>query len=486
MKVLVTGGAGYISGRLIPRLLEEGHQVRVLARDPRRLEGRPWAGRVEIVGGEVGSAEAVSSAVQGVEAVYYLVHGMCSADDLPSSDRSAAEAFARGAKGVDHVVFLGGIVPSTEKAKASARTDSASEVGKFLQAELPTTEFRVGPVIGSGSASFEMVRYLTERLPAMVAPRWIENEVQPIGVRAVLDYLVAVLGRKDALGAIDIGSDSLSFRDMMLQYAEERRLPRFILRLPILAPGLAARWVGLVTPIPNCLAVPLVQGVVEPAVGDLSRSRELFPMIRPASYRDAVGFALERIRRQEVPTRWSDELDEGETFRFEEKEGLIKEFRTRLVGASPEAVFRAFSSLGGDRGWLVWNWAWWLRGVQDKLIGGPGLGRGRRDPQELLLGEAVDFWRVEEVDPPHFLRLRAELKMPGRGWMQWEAREENGQTLLTQVATFAPRGFWGWAYWQSLYLFHARIFNGLIDGIVRLATEGDLPSAAIRDGPGGG
>jgi hypothetical protein len=171
-------------------------------------------------------------------------------------------------------------------------------------------------------------------------------------------------------------------------------------------------------------------------------------------------------------------LGKGETFRFEEKEGLIKEYRTRLVDAPPEAVFRAFSSLGGERGWLVWNWAWRLRGYQDKLIGGPGLGRGRRDPHELLPGEAVDFWRVEELDPPRLLRLRGELRMPGRGWLQWEAKEEDGQTLLTQVATFAPRGFWGWAYWQSLYLFHAKIFNGLIDGIVSLASKDDTEGAA--------
>jgi uncharacterized protein YbjT (DUF2867 family) len=272
MRVLVTGGTGYIGGRLIPRLLEKGHQVRVLARDPGRLEARPWANQIEIVEGSVESAEVVSSAVQGVDAVYYLVHAMCSADDFSTEDRTAALAFAEGAKGVDQVIYLGGIAPMARNGEISDHLRSRAEVGEILRAELPTTELRAGPVIGSGSASFEMVRYLTERLPAMVAPRWIKNQVQPIGIRDVLSYLVAVLGREDALGVIDIGSEPLTFRQMMLEYAEVRGLPRVIIPLPVLAPGLAARWVGLVTPIPNCLAVPLVRGIVEPVIGDLSRA----------------------------------------------------------------------------------------------------------------------------------------------------------------------------------------------------------------------
>ncbi len=469
MKVLVTGVTGYVGGRLVPLLLEKGHEVRVLARDPRRLEARPWAAQVEIVEGSIAEAGTVEAAVRGMDAAYYLVHAMCSGEDFASADRATALAFAEGAQGIRQVVYLGGILPASSGAEHSAHLRSRAEVGEILRSRLPTTEVRAGPIIGSGSASFEMVRYLTERLPAMVAPRWIRNQVQPIGVRDVLAYLVAVLGRMDALGVIDVGCEPLSFKQMMLQYAQARGLPRVIIPVPVLAPGLAALWVGLVTPIPNCLAVPLVRGIVEPVLGDTSRSRRLFPEIQPAPYREAVGRALERIRQQDVPTRWSDALGQSETFHLEDREGLVSEVRTRLVDAPPTAVFRAFSSLGGERGWLVWDWAWRIRGFLDKVAGGPGLRRGRRDPQELLPGDALDFWRVEEVDPPLLLRLRAEMKLPGRGWLQFETREEGGRTRLIQAALFAPKGFSGWAYWYGSYPFHRFIFSGMVKAIARLA-----------------
>ena len=473
MKVLVTGATGYIGGRLSPRLLEEGHQVRAMVRDPGRLGARPWAGEVEVVEGSVESVEQIVAAVEGMDAAYYLVHAMRSGPDFAMADRVAARGFAEGAAGIGQVIYLGGILPASTGREISAHLRSRAEVGEILRSSLPTTELRAGPIIGSGSASFEMVRYLTERLPLMLVPRWVKNKVQPIGVRDVLAYLLAALGREDALGVIDIGTAPLTFKDMMLGYAAERGLPRFILPVPVLAPSLGARWVGLVTPIPNSLAVPLVKGIVTPVIGDTRRARELFPEILPIPYWMAVGLALEKVRLQEVPTRWSDALGRSGNFSFEDREGLVREIRTRLVDASPDAVFRAFSSLGGDRGWLSLNWAWRIRGAMDSLVGGPGLRRGRRDPDDLLLGDAVDFWRVEAVDSPHLLRLRAEMRLPGRAWIQWETRPEDGQTLLTQVAIFAPRGFFGWAYWQASYPFHAHVFNGLVDGISGLA-EGEF------------
>jgi len=471
MKVLVTGATGYIGGRLIPLLLETGHQVRVLARDSDRLRARAWGGQVEVVEGAIEDVDKVSAAVCGMDAAYYLVHAMCSGEDFSSTDRRTAETFAKAAQGLKQVVYLGGILPGGNAREHSDHLRSRAEVGEILRSELPTTELRAGPIIGSGSASFEMVRYLTERLPVMVAPHWIKNQVQPIAVRDILAYLVAVLGREDAQGVIDVGTDPLTFKQMMLEYAKVRGLPRVILPVPVLAPGLAARWVGLVTPIPNCLAVPLVRGIVAPVVADTRRAQELFPEIRPIPYRTAVELAVEKIRVREVPTRWSDALGKELPSRLEDKEGMFREIRTRLVDAPPEAVFKAFSSLGGDRGWLVWNWAWRIRGWMDKVVGGPGLRRGRRDPSNLMEGDAVDFWRVETIDPPHLLRLRAEMKLPGRGWLEWEARGEDGQTLLTQVAIFAPVGFLGWAYWHASYPFHARIFRGMVDGIARLAVE---------------
>ncbi|HSG50360.1 MAG TPA: NAD(P)H-binding protein, partial [Longimicrobiales bacterium] len=283
MRVLVTGATGYIGGRLIPLLLDAGHTVRVLARDLDRLSDRPWTHRVEKVEGSVLDPDALGRALEGVDAAYYLIHAMCSGPDFARRDREAAEAFAAAAGHLKQVVYLGGILPDETTVRNSKHLRSRAEVGEILRERLGSaaTEFRAGPIIGSGSASFEMVRYLTERLPAMVAPKWIRNDVQPIAVRNVLEYLVGVLGRDDVAGVIDIGANVLTFREMMLQYAEVRGLPRIILPLPVLAPGLAALWVGLVTPIPNCLAVPLVRGMVRPVVADLARARSLFPDIAP-------------------------------------------------------------------------------------------------------------------------------------------------------------------------------------------------------------
>jgi uncharacterized protein YbjT (DUF2867 family) len=469
MRVLVTGATGYIGGRLVPRLLDQGHSVRVLVRDSDRLKARPWTHRVEVTAGDVTSPEAVSNAVEGMDAAYYLVHSMCSGPDFERRDRNAAAEFADAASGLRQVIYLGGILPEAAGDGASKHLRSRAEVGEILRARLPATEIRAGPIIGSGSASFEMVRYLTERLPVMVAPKWIQNPVQPIAVRDVLAYLVAVLGNDDALGVLDVGTEPLTFKEMMLGYARLRGLPRVIIPLPILAPGLAALWVGLVTPIPNCLAVPLVRGMVRPVVADTSRARALFPEIRPVGYQEAVTLALRMVEKQDVQTRWSGALGRGETFRLEDREGLVREVRTRLVDASQEDVFHAFSSLGGDTGWLVYDWAWRLRGLMDQLVGGPGLRRGRRHPTELLSGEVVDFWRVEEVDRPRLLRLRAEMKVPGEAWLQFETRPEGNRTRLIQAALFAPTGFFGWLYWYGVYPFHALIFDGLVEALAKRA-----------------
>ena len=469
MKVLVTGATGYIGGRLVPLLLARGHSVRVLVRDSRRLQSKPWVNEVGVVQGDVHDPTAMAEAVEGMDAAYYLVHAMCTGPDFAAKDRSGAETFVQVGRSLGQVIYLGGILPQGGEGRDSEHLRSRAEVGEILRGGLPTTEIRAGPIIGSGSASFEMVRYLTERLPAMVAPKWITNLVQPIAVDEVLSYLVGVLGMGDALGIIDVGTEPLSFRDMMLGYAKVRELPRVIFPLPVLTPGLAALWVGLVTPIPNCLAVPLVRGMVRPVLGDMTRSRALFPEIRPKPYLEAVKAALEDTRNQDVQTRWSDALGSEETFRLEDSQGLAREVRTRLVDASQESVFRSFTSIGGDRGWLAWKWAWEIRGLVDQILGGPGLRRGRRHPTEVSVGEVVDFWRVEEIEDPSILRLRAEMKVPGQAWLQWEATEENGRTRLIQAALFRPRGFFGWLYWYGAYPFHALIFDALIDAIAREA-----------------
>ncbi len=479
MKVLVTGATGYIGGRLVPRLLEEGHEVRVLVRDPRRLEGRSWARGVEVVQGDAHRPSDLPPALEGMDAAYYLIHSMCTGPDFAERDRRAARAFTEAARGIEQVIYLGGILPEPGGGRSSEHLRSRAEVGEILREFLPTTEIRAGPIIGSGSASFEMVRYLTERLPVMVAPKWIRNQVQPIAVRDVLAYLVGVLGREDALGVIDVGTEPLTFKEMMLGYAEARDLPRVIIPLPVLAPGLAALWVGLVTPISNCLAVPLVRGMVRPVVGDMSRAGELFPDIRPLPYRKALELALDRTFQQHVQTRWTDALGREKTVRLDNEAGLFREVRSRLVDAPQERVFDTFSSIGGETGWLVWEWAWRLRGMMDKLVGGPGLRRGRRHPTELVAGEVVDFWRVEEIERPTLLRLQAEMKVPGRAWLQWETSREDGKTRLIQSALFEPRGFWGWAYWYAIYPLHAFIFDALVDALAGVAVEGESTAPAV-------
>ncbi len=471
MKVLVTGATGYIGGRLVPRLLERGHSVRVLVRDPGRIAGRPWADRVEVAAGDLLDPATLRPALAGVEAAYYLVHSMDSGQDFEERDRTAAGNFvaaAREAGGIRHLLYLGGLQP--EGSDVSEHLRSRAEVGEILRAGLPTTELRAGPIIGSGSASFEMARYLTERLPAMIAPRWILNEVQPIAVRDVLSYLLLALER-GPLGVVDVGGDRLTFRQMMQVYAGVRGLRRLIVPVPVLTPRLAGLWVGLVTPIPNALAVPIIKGVIRPVIADTEKARRLFPEIEPVPYRRAVELALEKLQTTGAETRWSGALGRRLTYQLADREGVIRETRTLKVDAPPERVFRTFSGLGGERGWLVWERAWRLRGLLDRLVGGPGLRRGRRHPVELWPGEALDFWRVETVEPPRLLRLRAEMKVPGRAWLQWEARPEDGGTRLVQTALFEPVGLAGVLYWYLLYPLHKLIFSDLVRAVEREARQ---------------
>jgi len=463
----------------VPRLLQQGYAVRVLVRDPERLVYRDWYDLVEIFQGDLSKPETLAPALEGVEVAYYLVHSMGAGADFSERDRQNALNFAQQAQrsALEHCIYLGGLVPRT--GNPSKHLASRAEVGEILRAHLPCTEFRAGPIIGSGSASFEMVRYLTERLPIMITPRWIDRLVSPIGIRDVLNYLIQSAER-EPMGVVEIGAEPLTFREMMIGYAQERRLKRVILRTPVLAPRPAALWVGLVTPIPNRLAVPLVEGIVHSLTADTERARALFPEIEPMPYRNAVRLALLRIQEQAVETHWSGALGNAVTYRMEDWEGMICEERTVWTPYSPEAVFRAFCSLGGDTGWLVWNWAWHLRGAIDKLLGGPGLRRGRRHPLEVLPGEAIDFWRVEQVVPNRLLRLRAEMKVPGKAWLEFEALCENEGTRLFQRAWFEPRGLAGVAYWYLLYPIHRVIFSQMAHAVATRAELFAKPTAEAQ------
>ncbi len=475
MKILVTGATGYIGGRLVPLLLASGHDVRVLVRDADPIRGRPWERDVEVVRGDLLKPETLGPAVAGMDAAYYLVHSMYGGEDFAARDRQAAGNFVAACEAADgprHVIYLGGLMPAAKKVN-SDHLKSRAETGRVLAEGLPgrTTEFRAGPIIGSGSASFEMVRYLTERLPVMITPRWIYTRVQPIAVRDVLSYLSAAM-ETGPHGVVDIGGEVLTFKQMMLGVAEARGLWRLILATPFLAPKLAARWVGLVTPIPNALAVPLVAGVTQDLVADPARSRALFPQIQPIPYDEAVTLALAKIRTGAVETRWSDAPVDADVERvIEDREGLARDQRNTSTDVPAHLVYRAVCSIGGANGYYTFNWAWWLRGAFDRMIGGPGLRRGRRHPTELREGDALDFWRVEEVRapdadnpdaPPGLLRLRAEMRLPGLAWLQWEIEPRGGKTLLRQSALFEPKGLPGTLYWYALLPAHGQIFPRML------------------------
>lgn len=497
MNILVTGATGYIGGRLVPRLLEAGHRVRVLVREADPVKGRPWEHDVEIVQGDLLKPDTLHAAVGGMDAAYYLVHSMYGGADFAQRDRDAANHFVAACRaahitpdgGPQHVIYLGGLEPKGEPTR-SGHLRSRAEVGKLLADGLAesssekVTEFRAGPIIGSGSASFEMVRYLTERIPVMVTPKWVHTKVQPIAVRDVLAYLEEALDVGPA-GTVEIGTDILSFKEMMLGVAKARGHRRWIIPLPVFAPKLAARWVGLVTPIPNALAVPLVAGVTQDLIADLSKAQRLFSNVTPIPYQDAVQLALTKIERGEVETSWSSAVvatapatggSDVDTV-IEDREGLARDQRTLATDVPAAQVFAAVCAIGGENGWYVYRWAWWLRGVVDALMGGPGLRRGRRHPTELLEGEALDWWRVEVIEPPDvgedkkvgLLRLRAEMRVPGRAWLQWEVERRDGKTVLRQTALFEPRGLPGTLYWYSLVPAHGLIFPALLRALEREA-----------------
>ncbi len=484
--IFVTGATGYIGGRLVPRLLEAGYRVRCLARDPARLQGRPWREQVEVVAGDCLRADTLPAAMTGVEVAFYLVHSMAGGHDFAQRDVLAARNFANAAKtaGVQRIIYLGGLGDSTTALSGHLR--SRQETGEVLRAsDVPVTEFRAAVIVGSGSLSFEIIRYLTERLPVMICPRWLFTRAQPIAIRNVLDYLVAGLDVPECTGrVIEIGgADVLTYGDMLRGYARARRLTRWLVPVPVLTPRLSSYWVHLVTPVPAAIAGPLISGLRNDVVVRDDSARRLFPDIKPMDYATAVRLALANLERGQVETVWSDAVasSQGDVtpVQLTTQEGMILERRQRIVAASAETVFRCFTQLGGKTGWLYMDWAWRLRGAMDRLLGGVGLRRGRRDPQEVRVGDAVDFWRVEAVEPGRALRLRAEMKVPGRAWLEFRVEPRgDGKSVLSQTAFFAPRGLTGLVYWYALYPIHALIFSGLVARLARRAE--DTPAGVVH------
>ncbi|MEO8354103.1 MAG: SDR family oxidoreductase [Chthoniobacteraceae bacterium] len=478
-RVLVTGATGYIGGRMVPRLLDAGFRVRALVRDASRLQGRNWCRDVEVIEGDVLRAESLTDAMRGVSVAYYLVHSLGAGSDFPERDVQAARNFGAAAKsaGVERIIYLGGL--GDPDAELSTHLRSRQDTGEALrESGVPVTEFRAGVIVGSGSLSFEMIRYLTERVPVMICPRWVYTRVQPIAIRNVLDYLIATLREPASAGKIIGigGADVVTYGDMLTNYAQVRGLRRWLLPVPALTPRLSSYWVHFVTPIPASIARPLIDGLRNEIVVRDDLARRLFPEIQPRDYQTAVKLALEKLDAHAVETAWTDALSTSQRgaapVTLTTHEGMIIERRQMTVDAPADSIFRAFTGLGGDRGWLYMNWTWRIRGAFDRLCGGVGLRRGRRDADDIRVGEALDFWRVEALDPGRMMRLRAEMKVPGRAWLQFEvkAQDRDSRPLLTQTAFFAPKGLFGLAYWYLLYPIHALIFSGLIRRISTLAT----------------
>lgn len=465
--VLVTGATGYVGGRLVSRLLESDYGVRVLVRDQARLQGRPWLDRVEVAEGDVTRPETLPAAMAGIGHAYYLIHSMSQGHGFEDKDRRAAAGFAAAARaaGVRRIVYLGGLGDPAQGLSPHLR--SRQEAGEALrEGGVPVSEFRAAVVVGSGSISFEMIRYLTERIPVLVCPRWVYTKTQPIGIDDVLAYLVAAPAVDESSGCIiEIGgADVLSYGDMMLGYARARGLRRWLLPVPALTPRLSSYWVHWVTPVPASIAQPLIEGLRSEVVVRDDLARRLFPDICPVGYDEAVRRALDGLESGEVDTVWCDSLatsaGDAAPVCLITDQGMTVERRERLVRAPAAAVFQAFSGLGGSRGWPALGWAWRLRGAIDRLAGGVGFRRGRRDPDDLRVGDVLDFWRVEAIEPGRLLRLRAEMKVPGSAWLEFEAAPAaGGTTRLLQTALFAPAGLLGHVYWYAMYPFHALIFG---------------------------
>jgi uncharacterized protein YbjT (DUF2867 family) len=470
MRILVTGATGYVGGRLVPELLDAGHEVRCLARTPAKLRDRPWRDRVEVVEGDVTDGNSLAGPLTGVDLAYYLVHSMDGSGGFEERDRRAAAAFrdACATAGVGRIVYLGGLGSDDED--LSHHLESRHEVGQVLaDGPVDITELRAAVVIGSGSASFEMLRHLTEVLPVMITPKWVSTRCQPIAIRDVLAALVHVAADDRARGrVIEIGGpEVLTYEQMMQIYAEEAGLRRRrVIPVPVLTPRLSSLWVGLVTPLPVGLARPLIDSLVNEVVvhhdpGDLVPTAKL-------TFREAVRLALRRVQDFAVTTRWSTagpvgRRDEQAEPRMGDPDWaggtMLADVRTVDSDFPPAYLFERIEGIGGARGYPSARALWKVRGLLDQLVGGIGLRRGRRHPDVLEVGDALDFWRVEAVERPNLLRLRAEMTLPGEAWLQFEVTpRDGGGSHLVQSALFHPRGLWGRVYWYGIAPFHALVF----------------------------
>ncbi len=483
MKILVTGATGYVGGRLIPKLLQLGFDVRILARNPDRIQNRSWYSQVEIFTGDVLDKDSLDGLFTDIDTAFYLIHSLSQGKNFNQADIQAAQNFVEVAESekLKKIIYLGGLGEVSDN--LSMHLLSRQQTGEILRnSEVDVTEFRSGVIVGSGSLSFEIIRNLTERLPIMVCPKWVYTKTQPISVENVLEYLIHSISTdmpKNSIFEIG-GEDVLSYGDMIKKYALIRGLRRLLIPVPVLTPKLSSYWIHWTTPVSAKITRPLVEGLKNESIVHDLEAQKYFPQISLIDYDDAVKIALSNLNDQDVETSWSDSLSSSngqdgsiesisrlndDVVDYNEISGMVHDKKIITIEKSSSDIFKFLSSLGGETGWLYGNFLWKIRGYIDLFFGGVGLRRGRRDPLVLNQGDALDFWRIEKVIENKLIRLKAEMKVPGKAWLQYEIVENENNCQLTQTAFFAPKGLFGLIYWYSLFPVHIFIFRGMIKAI---------------------
>ncbi|MDG2064232.1 MAG: SDR family oxidoreductase [SAR324 cluster bacterium] len=472
---MLTGATGYVGGRLLKKLELRGFRIRCMARNPEILI--PRAGpSTQVVKGNVLDINSLKVALKGVSVAYYLVHSMGSEGSFEENDRKAAHNFGKIAKiaGVERIIYLGGL--GNEEEDLSPHLSSRQEVGKILgQYSVPLLEFRASVVIGSGSLSFQLIRSLVERLPIMITPKWVQVSAQPIAIEDLIEYLEEALFLPDSGSRVyEIGgADQVSYADIMRIYGRCRNITVRMIPVPFLSPYISSLWLGLITPLYARIGRKLIQSIVHSTVVRDESALKVFN-IKPMGVNDAIRRAIDKEDKAFSETRWSDSISSSGKMPSWPSEcygSRLIDSRTVQINMPPKVSFKPIQRIGGDTGWYAWNWLWKLRGFIDLLIGGVGMRRGRAHFEILKVGDTIDFWRVEEHDPNHLLRLTAEMKMPGRAWLEFEVLGDELSSTIRQTAIFDPVGLFGLVYWYALYPLHQLIFGGMLRGITNNALS---------------
>jgi len=495
-KILVTGASGYVGGRLVRQLLSQDFAVRVLVRDRNKISGQPWLNSVEISQGNATEFEDLRSALTGIHTAFYLLHSINLGSNFDELEAEMARNFARAAEeaGVSQIIYLGGIANDKQ---ISQHLQSRANTGHQLASgKVPVIEMRAGIIIGSGSASFEMLRHLTHRLPIMTTPKWVSNRTQPIAIRDVLWYLSSAASlKKPVSGIFDIGGPAvLSYADMMQMFAKISGLRRrWIIKVPVLSPALSSLWIGFVTPVPTSLARPLVHSLISEVVADPDKS--IAGLIPPPpegllQVDRAIELALSRTTQNQVESRWSDATQPTAPWQKAQSdpswagETIYRDHREKIVETTQESLWKSIERIGGENGWYGADFLWWARGVVDRAFGGVGLRRGRRSPDTLRVGDSLDFWRVENLEKGVSLKLYAEMILPGKAWLEFKIEEitVDGIKLrkISQDATFSPRGLGGQLYWFAVSPFHVLVFPMMLSNLVRSANRRDYAESQSK------